>query len=130
MSFNEDEEKEAEAAKRHLAAEMEEAEQFSDEYNSLPLVIAGLLPLLVFGSLLLTMVSASSWAFEVLLALPVIGLLLYPYFLRARVKTPLRLRGGILVGGKEKRNLIIIVAVMVLALFAAQIIFPSLDNGW
>jgi hypothetical protein len=123
--------REAEAQQLHLESMREEAETYSDEYNSLPLVIASTIPLLVFGSLLMSVLGLTSrWWYLALIGGPWLAFYLYPHFLLYRLKTPLRMPGGSLISGKTRRHLIIISAIMAVAWLLIQIFAVELKSGW
>ena len=116
--------REAEAARQNRAAISEEAKFHSVEYESLPLIIVATIPLLVFGSLFLTILGLTSrWWYLALIALPWLVFYFYPLLLLDRLKTPLRLPGGKTIGGKLRRkHLIVFAAVATAWLFRYEII--------
>jgi hypothetical protein len=120
---------EARAAEEHRQKLLGEARQHSDEYESLPLIIVCTIPLLIFGSVLMSMFGLmSKWWYLVLIGVPWLGFYLYPLLLLDRLKTPLRLPGGTLLTGKARRRQLIIAGIVIsLWLFRFEI-FALLEH--
>ncbi len=134
----EEELREAEAERQNRADIVEEAKLHRDEYESLALIVVATVPLLIVGSLLFTMLGLTShWWYVALIGLPWLGFYFYPLILLDRLKTPLRLPGGRMIGGKVRRKQLIIFAAIATAwLFRFEIfaqlerLFAGFFSGW
>ncbi|HEX4846748.1 MAG TPA: hypothetical protein VFV30_01270 [Novosphingobium sp.] len=101
------------------------------EYSSLPIVIVCAIPLLVFGSLLLSMLGLESkWWYLALVGIPALIGYFYPLILIDRLKTPLRLEGGKLATRWQRRKWLIgLAAALTLWLFRFEI-YATLETLW
>ena len=137
MSAEEPEQAEADqaaASKANRDAMMHEVREHKAEYTSLPIVIVCAIPLLMFGSLLLSMLGLQSkWWYLALIGIPVLIGFFYPLILIDRLRTPLRLGNGELVNGWKRRKVLIGFAVAAMLWMLRFEIFAWLEkiwNGW
>lgn len=126
----EEQRREAELMQQHRDLENTEAETFRDETETLPFLLVGVIPALIFGGVFLSALGLKShWWWTGIMAIPVIGLLAYPFLLRGRMKTPLRLTGGRLVTGREKWRLLALGFLAVIALQLLKLAYSTLLAG-
>lgn len=129
MTDEEAELAEARAAEEHRQRLLGEARQHSDEYESLPLVIVGLVPLAIFGSVLMALLGLKSkWWYVAMIGVPWLALFLYPLLLLDRLKSPLRLPGGKLLAGKARRKQLIIVGIVITLWLLRFEIFAQIER--
>lgn len=119
------------AVQANRADIIEEARSHQAEYQSLPLIIGAAIPLMIFGSLLLTMLGLTSkWWYLALVGIPVLLFYFYPLILLDRLRTPLRLSGGEMVSGWKRRKILIgFAAAAMLWMFRFEI-FDWLERLW
>ena len=102
---------------------MKELLGYEAEWNGLPVVVACAIPLLIFGSLFMSVIGLESkWWYLGLIGIPVVIGRFYPLILIDRLKTPLLLNNGKKVAGWSRRKFLIGFAVLsILWLFRFEI---------
>lgn len=119
------------AAQANRDAMRAEIRTHEAEYNSLPIVIVCAIPLLVFGSLLLSMLGLESkWWYLALVGIPALIGYFYPLILIDRLKTPLRLEGGKLATRWQRRRYLIGFAILALLWTFRFEIYAWLERLW
>ncbi len=104
---------------------------FEDEWNGLPVVIACAIPLLIFGSLFMSMIGLESkWWYLGLVGIPVLVGRFYPLILVDRLKTPLLLENGEKVEGWRRRKILIVIAILSIIWTLRFEIFQWIVTTW